>query len=191
MEPIDQGSIEKYTGKEGMYFPDITNSENAPFYFEKGGYDPVFSTRLETVADNLNEGVILWLHSSHGNQGRGGQSLFWDPQNAFHASPLVKNPFFKRFTGAYHELNPWRGYDWLLGSTDEPDTMSMDMKGFIPFTNIQLNLIPAMGLDWVLARKPIREWLVERPILGPILFSKIFNVDNLYDGVIGAIDPAR
>jgi len=188
MEPIDQGVMEKYTGDAGMYFPDMTNSEVVPFYLERGNYDPVFSTRVEKVCENLNQGVIFWLHTSHGNQGKGGQTLFWDPQTGFTHTPLAK--LFKKFTGAYKENNPWRGYDWLLGSTDEPDTMSMDVVGVIPFTNIKTRLMPATGVDWVLARKPIREKLVERPILGRF-FDKIFTVDDLYDGITGSISYSK
>jgi len=181
LEPIDEGVNKKYYGLDGMYFPDITTSEVIPFYLEKGGYNTVYSTKLEKVAENLNQGVILWMHTSHGSQVRGGMTLFWDPLNAFKMTPLTG-----RFTGASKELNPWRGYDWLLGSTEEPDTMSMDIYGFIPFTNHNSLLFPATGLDWVLARKPLREWLVERPILGNF-FGRFLNVDNLYDGVTGSI----
>ena len=187
LEPIDQGSIKKYTGLDGTYFPDMSATEVIPFYLEKGGFSPVYSTKLEKVADNLNQGVLLWFHSSHGTQINGGRTLFWDPQDGFHTTPLAG-----RFSGAYKELNPWRGYDWLLGSTEEPDTMSMDVKGIIPFTNYDPLLlpIPAMGLDWVLARKPFQEWLVERPFLGNF-FDRFLNVDNLYDGVIGSFSYSK
>jgi len=185
LEPIDQGVNEKYYGLDGMYFPDMTTSEVIPFYLEKGGFEPVFSTQLEKVTYDLNQGVILWIHTSHGNQGRGGQTLFWDPQNGFHTLPRVQ-----KFTGAYKEPNPWRGYDWLLGSTEEPDTMSMDLKGFIPFTNHNSLIIPATGMDWVLARKPVREFLVNRPLTG-WFFDIFFNVDNYNDGVTGAISYSK
>ena len=188
MEPIDEGSIKKYTGKDGMYFPDISNSEIVPFYLERGGFDPVFSVRLEEVTKDLNQGVIFWLHTSHGNQGKGGQTLFWDPQSGFTHKPLAG--LFKKQTGAYKEYNPWRGYDWYLGSTEEPDTMSMDVVGVIPFTNIKSRLMPAMGTDWVLSRKPIREWLVDRPILGPI-FDIFIETEDLYDGVTGSISFSK
>ena len=42
------------------------------------------------------------------------------------------------------------------------------------------------GMDTVLAIKPVREWLVERPILGRF-FSRIFTVDDLYDGITGSL----
>ncbi len=185
LEPIDQGVNLKYTGDAGSYFPDMTNSEIVPFYLEKGGYDTVFSTSLKAVADNLNQGVIFWLHTSHGSQGKGGNTLFWDPAHGFKMTPRIG-----KFTGAANEPNPWRGYDWLLGSTEEPDTMSMDIVGFYRFTNIRTLIRPPTGMDHALARKPIREWLVERPFLGGF-FSRIFTVDNLYDGVTGSISYSK
>jgi hypothetical protein len=185
LEPIDQGVNLKYTGDAGSYFPDMTVSEVTPFYLEKGGYQTVFSTKFEPVAVNLNQGVILWFHVSHGNQAKGGNTLFWDPSHGFKMTPRIG-----KFTGAAKEPNPWRGYDWLLGSTYEPDTMSMDIVGFYKFTNIRTLIRPPNGMDHALARKPVREWLVERPILGG-LFSRIFTVDNLYDGVTGSLSYSK
>lgn len=188
MEPIDMGSIEKYTGLTGSYFPDLTESEIVPFYLEKGGYDPVFSTNLDSVMDNVNNGVILWIHIAHGNEHDGGSAEFWDPYEGFQkwpalakiAIPLQKIPLmsalpFKVLT----DENPWRGYEWLLGSTDEPDTMTMDIYGMFPFTNLKIPGLPASGQDWVLAKKPFKELFNNLiPFIDP------FNVDNLYDGVI-------
>ena len=42
MEPIDQGVNKKHYGKEGAYFPDISETEIVPFYLNKGGFDAVF-----------------------------------------------------------------------------------------------------------------------------------------------------
>jgi hypothetical protein len=185
MEPIDQGVNEKYYGQAGMYFPDMTESEVIPFYLEKGGYDTVFSTNFDKVAENLNSGVILWIHASHGLQHDSGRTLFWNSQEGFSKHRLIKI-----FTGVKHEENPWRGYDWLLGSTEEPDTMTMDMQGIIPFTNHKSLFMPATGMDYVLARKPIREFLVNRPLLGR-LFSRFITVDDLYDGLTGTISFSK
>ena len=186
MQPIDQGVNLKYYGLEGMYFPDMTETEVVPFYLNKGGFETAFSTKLESVAENLNAGVILWIHASHGSQPNGGQTLFWDSKAGF-----SKHKLFGIFAGAKHEENPWRGYDWQLGSTEEPDTMSMDIKGIIPFTNHNSLFLPAMGMDWALSRKPVREWLIDLPILGNI-FEKLFpNVDNLYDGLTGTISYSK
>jgi hypothetical protein len=181
LESIDQGSVKKYRNLDGAVFPDMTPSEIIPFYLEKGGFDTVFSTNVNKVTSNLNEGVLMWIHSSHGNQMRGGQTLFWEPQNGFHQLPFVK-----RFSGAIKEPNPWRSYEWFLGSTEEPDTMSMDLYGFIPFTNHNSIIFPASGYDFVLARKPVREFLINIPIIGRF-FDIFIDVDNLYDGVIGAL----
>ncbi|EMR73412.1 hypothetical protein MBGDN05_00563, partial [Thermoplasmatales archaeon SCGC AB-539-N05] len=186
MNPIDQGSIKKYTGKDGAYFPDMTETEIVPFYLEKGGYSTAFSTALPDVVNNLNQGVIMWIHGSHGTEPRGGGTLFWDPQDGgFQKKTLGK--LARPFAAAMDDENPWRGYEWLLGSTAEPDTMSMDVQGILPFTNIRLP-IPALGQDWVIARKPVRELIPS--VIGDILnavfpFRDPFAVDDLYDGVIG------
>ena len=185
MEPIDQGTIEKYTGIQGSYFPDMSESEIIPLYLERGGYGVAFSTQLEAVANNLNQGVILWIHGSHGVEGGGGSTEFWDPVNKFKEKSLPIG-VMNRFVGTVMDDNPWRGYEWYLGSTEEPDTMSMDIKGTIPYTNIQPRVFPALGMDWVLARKPIREFLNR-----VIPFIDPFKTDNLYDGVIGSISFSR
>ena len=182
MDPIDQGICEKYYGKKGSYFPDLTESEVVPFYLRRGGYSPVFSTNFSAVMNNLNMGVILWIHSSHGLEKDGGKTLFWDTNFADNLFAQIVKPF----AAASKESNPWRGYDWYLGSTEEPDTMSMDIKGIIPFTNIKLPLLPPMGRDWVLARKPVKE-LINRliPFIDP------FDTENLYDGLIGTLHFSR
>jgi hypothetical protein len=177
MDSIDQGVNKKHYGEEGAYFPDISETEVVPFYLNKGGFDTVFSTELESVTSSLNHGVILWVHASHGTHGNGGKTLFWNPSTGFEKHKLAKP-----FAGAIKEKNPWRGYDWLLGCTEEPDTMSMDMQGFIPYTNHESLFIPATGMDWVLARKPVREFLNK-----VIPFFDPFEVDDLYDGLTGTI----
>ena len=37
--------------------------------------------------------------------------------------------------------------------------MALDIYGFIPFTSIRLPGMPAMGMDWALSRRPIRDAL--------------------------------
>ena len=175
MEFIDQGTIEKFTGKEGSYFPDMSISEVLPIYLERGGYDVAYSTSLEAITNNLNQGVILWKHDSHGNPGEGGRTELWEPEAQL-------NGLRNRILGTVKDDNPWRGYEWYLGSTEEPDTLSLDIKGFIPFTNIHLPGLPSLTFTWVLARKPIREMLNKIiPFIDP------FRVDNLYDGVIASM----
>ncbi len=210
MEPIDQGTIEKYTGKNGAYFPDMTESEIIPLYLERGGYSPVFSTNVSAVVNNVNEGVLLWIHISHGLETEGGKAEFWDPNEGFEKYSrfaniaktvdqlqeklnfLSKIPLLGSFFNIIHSFdvlddpNPWRGYEWYLGSTDEPDSMSMDIKGFVPFTNIKLPLLPATGQDWVLSRKPFREGLNDIiPFINP------FSEEDYYDGVIGTAGFSR
>jgi hypothetical protein len=187
MDSIDQGVNQKYYGLDGSYFPDMAETEVIPFYLSKGGFDTAFSTELEAVTYNLNQGVILWIHASHGSQKNYGSTLFWDPEEGFEAH---SNKLIKSLAGAVKEDNPWRGYDWLLGSTDEPDTMSLDMQGFIPYTNHKSLIIPAMGMDWVLARKPVREKindLLDKIRIIPFRFQD----DNLYDGLTGTISYSK
>jgi len=80
---IDKGIMEKYSGETGCIFPDMTESEVVPFYLRKGGYDCAFSTNMSSIVKNLNEGVIMWIHSSHGSEENGGSCLFWNPEDSF------------------------------------------------------------------------------------------------------------
>ena len=180
MQPIDQGVNSKYYDDDGMYFPDMTETEVIPFYLNKGGFDVAFSTELESVKTNLEQGVLLWIHASHGSHPQGGRTLFWDP-----ITGLNRHTPAKIVAGAKYELNPWRGYDWLLGSTEEPDTMTMDMVGIIPFTNHKSLIWPAMGMDWAIARKPIKELL--NKIITPNNPDGPFTIDDLYDGLTGTV----
>ena len=102
--PIDDGVNAKY-GRPGMYWPDLTNSESLTFYGDKCGYESVFSTYFPRCADNLNNGVLLWLETMHGGSSGSGILGFWDG-------------------GGEQESNPWRAYE-THGSTDDPDTMAM------------------------------------------------------------------
>ena len=185
MNPIDQGVNKEHYGQDGCFFPDMSESEIIPFYLDKGGFDTVFSTRLEDVMHNLNQGVILWVHASHGMHTDGGSTLFWDPEEGFSDHRPAK-----RFAGAIKEENPWRGYDWLLGSTEEPDTMSMDFKGIWPYTNINGLFFPATGYDWVLARKPVREKINTVLDLIKIIPFRL-NTENLYDGLTGTLSFSK
>jgi len=201
MEPIDQGVNKKFYDLDGMYYPDICESEVIPFYLEKGGYGAVFSTKLECVVDNLNTGVLLWIHTSHGIHGKGGQTLFWDPQTGFSQRSeggtiidKIVNTGLTLFSGIKKEENPWRGYDWYLGSTEEPDTMSSNIQGHLLFTNIRLPFYPATGMDNILARKPIKEKIptLIRDFLNWITpFRDPFDVDDLYDGVTGTLGYSK
>ena len=58
------------------------------------------------------------------------------------------------------------------------------IHGMFPFTNVRMPL-PPMGPAWVIARKPFRELLNNViPLVDP------FEVDNLYDGVVGTSNYA-
>jgi hypothetical protein len=58
----------------------------------------------------------------------------------------------------------------------------MDIQGAIPYTSITPFWWPAMGADNILATKPLRVLLNKLiPLIDP------FEVDNLYDGVVGPI----
>lgn len=204
-EEIDMGSIAFHTNKEGAYYPDMSETEVVPFYLEKGGYDVAYSTSLEAVVDDLNRGVIIWFHASHGSEPGGGGTLFWSPDEGFEKNAetsavakvinlqrkLIKlfgsfSYYFGSSPAVYGEKNPWRGYDWYLGSTDEPDTMSIDLYGYLPYTAIKVPFLPPLGIDWVSARKPIREFLNDLiPFINP------FEVNDLYDGVTGTIGHSK
>jgi hypothetical protein len=186
MEAIDNGAIEKYTGHPGSYFPDLTSTEVAPFYLQRGGYDVAYSTKLEYVVDNLNQGVLLWIHNSHGTEPDGGCTLFWNPEEGFKNYNLPSAILGRIWAKAKEEENPWRGYDWYLGCTEEPDSMSMDIEGILPFTSFDIPLFPPIGQAWVAARKPVREF-----INSIIPFIDPFVVDDKYDGVIGALTHNR
>jgi hypothetical protein len=153
-EPIDQGLI---PGVVGQVWPDMTASEVIPAYLEKGGYSSVFSTSFKAVTDNLNGGVLLWVSSTHGNSARSGELLSWDPE---HSIPL-------KFLGYYKQDNPWRGYDWYLGSTANPDTMTADVHGVLAAFLGNPNIQGAFPLTEELTSsvKPIRDRLASIPIL--------------------------
>ena len=190
LESIDQGSIEKYTGETGAFFPDLSESEIVPFYLKKGGYDPAFSTSLDAVVENLNRGVIMWFHFSHGSEGNGGQTLFWSPEKGFdkHLSTF-KQPvplIGKYFSNAMNDENPWRAYEWFFGSTDEPDTMSMDTQGVLPWSGVRIPGLPATGQTWLIAYKPFRVFLNNI-----IPFVDPFEVDDLYDGVTATLGYSK
>jgi len=205
MDSIDAGAISFHTDNTGAYYPDISETEVVPFYLEKGGFDVAYSTSLEAVVKNLNEGVLLWVHSSHGTEPNGGGTLFWNPEGGLtkyarqgRLAAIILNigykiskipligTFIPSAPAAFSDDNPWRGYEWFLGSTDEPDTMSVDLVGILPYTGIRVPLMPAISQDWVISRKVVREFFNKLiPLIDP------FRVDDLYDGVIGTVSHSR
>lgn len=217
-ELIDRGSMAKLSGNTNSIYPDMTESEIIPFYLRKGGYSCAFSTSLDSVVENLNKGVILWIHSSHGSTKEGGTSLFWKPEEGFEGRDFysakvalthkkildLKNTaigslltslsynlkeIFRSLeptASVFKEKNPWRGYEWYSGSTQEPDTMSADIKGTIPYTGITVPFISPSSMDWTVSYKPFRT------VLNKIIpFVDPFDVENLNDGVIGSIAHSK
>jgi hypothetical protein len=158
--PIDEGIT---PGVVGAIWPDMSPTEVIPAYLNKGGYDSVFSNSFQAITDNLNEGVLLWFSSTHGNSPKGGQLLTWDPDKSLYGM-LLKG----KLMGYQKEENPWRGYEWYLGSTENPDTMTMEIHGFIPalLGNPNMQGLFPTGLDF---------WPSERPVLHGVfgLLNKI------------------
>ncbi|MEF8879198.1 MAG: hypothetical protein V5A64_02245, partial [Candidatus Thermoplasmatota archaeon] len=177
---VDDGVCEKYYGKPGSHLPDFTISETTPFYCSKAGFENVYSTAYEPVVENLNKGVILWSGIAHGVHNKGGYLHFWDPD-----SKLV------------HEKNPWRGYEPYLGSTEEPDTMSMEAYGLIPmlFGNPIGEGLTGRGIfatnwDYAPAKRPLLDFIGR--MLSKIpgsedIFPGITDTQDYYDGVVGSI----
>jgi len=161
-EPIDEGII---PGVEGSIWPDISTTEVVPAYLKKGGYDSVFSSSFSAITNNLNDGVIMFLSSTHGSGANSGMMLTWDPEDSTFG--FLPNILSKRL-GFQKEENPWRGYEWYLGSTENPDTMTMETHGFLPalLGNPDLNGLFPTGEDF---------WPSERPILHGVfgLLNKI------------------
>jgi hypothetical protein len=174
--PIDNG----VTGQEGCIFPDFSQTEVIPFYIDKGGYSNVFSTSFNAVMSNLNEGVILWMGSAHGGAGDSGTLDFWNAD-----SPLT------------YESNPWRGYEWYLGSTDEPDTLTMENYGIIPmlFGNPSGTGLTGHGffrtsIDLGLAKKPLLDIIskiANLPLINIIAPEWLKNSEDYYDGVVCSV----
>jgi len=185
-EPIDDGVMLAVNGQNGAFFPDMSGSEVQPFYLRKAGYSPVFSTNFQANMNNLNQGVLLWLINTHGSPINGGMLMFWDVNKEISTGyPAVPLAGYKK------ETNPWRGYEWLLGSTEEPDTMTMEIHGILPALTgnpdpTGFRLITT-ALDWALAKRPIRDFLgkiASLPGLRLITPAWFQNTQDYYDGVI-------
>ncbi len=177
---IDDGVCKKYAGKNGAFFPDFTSSEIIPFYLKRGGYGNVFSTEFSAVIDNINRGTLMWMGSAHGGSRDGGVLNFWKPSNF-----------------GVHEENPWRGYETYLGSTDEPDTMTMESYGIIPmfFGNPTKSGITGHGVfrtafDFGFAKKPILDFIggmASLPVVRHISPEWLQDTEDYYDGVVASM----
>jgi len=187
-ESIDEGVMVAINGQEGAYLPDMSGSEVQPFYLEKAGYGPVFSTNFEANMENLNRGVLLWMISTHGGPYNGGALMFWDVEGE---GSVGYPTMFPRLSGYAKETNPWRGYEWLGGSTEEPDTMTMEIHGILPALAGNPNprglRIFTTALDWALAKRPIRDIIgkvANLPILRLFMPEWLKDTEDYYDGVI-------
>lgn len=186
-EPIDDGVMVAVNGQKGGFLADLSGSEVQPFYLKRAGYAPVFSTNFDANMNNLNQGVLLWLVNTHGAPTNGGMLMFWDvqgenPNPGYPAIPLA---------GYKKETNPWRGYEWLMGSTEEPDTMTMEIHGILPA--LMGNPDPrgirffTTALDWAVARRPLRDIfgkIASLPGLRFIAPDWLEDTQDYYDGVI-------
>lgn len=183
--PIDDGVMVAVNGKKGAFFPDLSGSEVQPFYLERAGYTPVFSTNFSSVMHDLDQGVLLWMLNTHGGPRDGGILMFWDP-NHENPNPGIKVPF----AAETKEPNPWRGYEWLMGSTTEPDTMTMEIHGILAALignpNPRISLFTT-ALDWALAKKPMLDIIgriASLPILRLVTPEWLRNTQDYYDGIV-------
>jgi len=186
LEPIDEGVMEAVNGEKGGFVADLSGSEVQPFYLKQGGYDTVYSTNFEANMNNLNQGVLFWMVNTHGASPNGGMFMFWDVLNE---NPRGYPPI--PIAGYTKETNPWRGYEWFMGSTEEPDTMTSEIHGVLPALTGNPNpigprFLPS-ALDWALARRPIRDIIGEiasLPLLRLITPDWLQDTEDYYDGVI-------
>ena len=192
-EEIDEGTRVKYEGLYGSFLPDISETEITPFYAEKAGYSNAFSTNFDITMENLNKGVISWYMVLHGFSGDGGSLAWFSPSALAHsfesnglpssiakllnkalAVPLGMNPMT--------DENPWRGYEILWGSTEEPDSACLNAEIGLIRGIIGLGLrddpgIFKIGLDLVPSSLAFP---------GNIPILRWFNIrDNSYDGLVG------
>jgi hypothetical protein len=168
MNPIDQGVSMTYLGEEGSLFPDMSMTDVIPAYLEKGGYGGAYSTSFDKTLENVNNGVLLWVHLAHGGHINGGCTQFW---------------YNKR------EPNPWRMYEAWLGSTEEPDTMSLEIHGIIPMIlgNPDMNGLFRSAMDFAPAKMPLRDLLgkiASLPLLRLIAPDWFEDTEDYYDGMI-------
>lgn len=185
-DPIDEGVMEAVNGAKGAFFADMSGSEVQPFYLRRAGYTPVFSTSFEANMENLNRGVLLWMVNTHGGPLDGGLLMFWDVENknprGYPAIPLA---------GYKKEVNPWRAYEWLMGSTSEPDTMTSEIHGLLAALagnpNPKGPRLMSTALDWALAKRPLRDAIgriASLPVIRLFTPEWLKDTQDYYDGVI-------
>jgi hypothetical protein len=192
---IDEGTRVKYEGLYGAFYPDISETEVVPFYCSKAGYENVFSTNFDVTIENLNSGVISWYMVLHGDSQNGGQLSWYSPTSI---EDTTGSKLLQLLIGVplgllpTVETNPWRGYDQLWGSTEEPDTATLNAEiglilGWLGLANpggrgvlgtlfegtifgalFQGGIIK-IGLDLVPANIPLNKW----------------NRNDYFDGLVG------
>ena len=177
-EPIDDGVNLKHKGESGSFWPDITESENVPFYMSRCGYSNAFSTSFEPIMDNLNSGCIMWVMGSHGWSYNSGEFTFHNPNFILRGNK---------------EPNPWRGYEFYLGSTEEPDTMTTEIHGIIPalLGNPNKDGIFRTAIDIAPAKKPLLDLIgnfLSRPALNKLTprLGWLKDTEDYYDGIVGS-----
>ena len=191
-EAIDDGTLVMSTGEQGQFWPDMSTTEIVPFYLNRGGYDTAFTTSFDATINNLNQGVIMWIVNSHGANSDSGILLFWDPNNEATSEEAMTGYPGLPLVGATKEPNPWRAYDWYLGSTDDPDTLTSDVYGIIPALlgnpNPKLPYIFRTAIDWAPAKKPIMDkignLLSVIPIIKRLSPDWIKETEDYHDGLI-------
>jgi hypothetical protein len=117
----------------------------------------------------------MWIVGTHGNSLNSGEFVFHDPDSILHSG----------------EANPWRGYEWYLGSTEEPDTMTMEVHGIIPMLlgNPDMDGIIRTALDFAPAKKPLMDAIgriASLPILRKITPEWLQDTEDYYDGIVGS-----
>ncbi len=190
-EPIDEGVMLAVNGQPGAFLADLSGSEVQPFYLKQAGYDPVYSTNFEANMHNLNQGVLMWMINTHGGPMDGGLLMFWDVENQNQRGyPPIPGAGYNK------ETNPWRGYEWLYGSTEEPDTMTMEIHGILPALtgNPTRTALLSTALDWALARRPYRDIagkLLDLPVIRWFTPEWLRDTQDYYDGVIITVFLSR
>lgn len=185
---IDEGTRLKFEGLPGAYHPDIDESGITPFYAKKAGYSNAYSTNFDIVMENLNQGVISWYMVLHGYHGGAGMLSWYSPKSVEELFTQIGLPSIlgkmAQFAlgvplGLYPttEVNPWRGYDQLWGSTEEPDSATLNAE-----VGLILGILGLANPDGPLKGGFLKTGLDLVPTNIP-LFKK--NRQDYFDGLVG------
>lgn len=196
LDSIDDGVMLEITGDKGGYFAEMDDSVVIPFYLDQGGYSTVYSTTFNDNIYNLNQGMLLWFMSAHGFSADGGAFMMWDPHGEAPESDSYNNIGKPPLTAK--EDNPWRAYEWRMGSTKEPDTLTAEIHGLLPTLMGNPNprgiRIFTTAVDFALAYRPIRDMLgniASLPILRHLTPEWFQDTQDYYDGVVGTVIVGR